>query len=166
MCVTGEAPSKHDDSFKDQPQTHQLDPITIQIQYHDRVRYTQNDPKTRIRSLQRERLDNRQSYNRAKNKRNSCGEQMNDDDHVCLCFRVSKRKIVNYCKREKPARVSLISQCLSAGTGCGWCIPFIHKIYDQIQASHENPELPISPEEYANQRAQYRTSKTRDVDDV
>ena len=42
---------------------------------------------------------------------------MNDDDLVCLCFRVSKRKIVNYCKREKPARVSLISECLSAGTG-------------------------------------------------
>ena len=27
---------------------------------------------------------------------------MNDDDPVCLCFHVSKRKIVGYCRRERP----------------------------------------------------------------
>ena len=42
---------------------------------------------------------------------------MNDDDNVCLCFKVSKRKIVSYCQREKPPVASLISECLSAGTG-------------------------------------------------
>jgi len=86
---------------------------------------------------------------------------MQDDDDICLCFRVSKRKIVNFCKREKPVRVSLISECLSAGTGCGWCVPFIEKLYQQTQDGQANPDLPISPGEYASRRANYRQTGQR-----
>jgi len=81
---------------------------------------------------------------------------MDPDDKVCLCFGVSQRKIVNYCKREKPAVASLISECLSAGTGCMWCIPFIKKLHEQVKEGVEEPDLAVSPEVYAKRRAAYR----------
>lgn len=88
---------------------------------------------------------------------------MNDDDHVCLCFHVSKRKIVNYCKRERPPVASLISDCLSAGTGCGWCVPFLKSLHKQSLAGAENPDLPLSPAEYAKRRTAFRTTGTRET---
>ena len=90
---------------------------------------------------------------------------MNDDDLVCLCFHVSKRKIVNYCKRETPPVASLISECLSAGTGCMWCVPFLKKLHEQALAGVENPDLPVSPETYAARRAAYRETGRRPNDD-
>lgn len=87
---------------------------------------------------------------------------MNDDDLVCLCFRVSQRKIVNFCRREKPAVASLISECLSAGTGCQWCVPFIKKLHAQVADGVEHPDLPVSPEEYASKRASYRETGKRE----
>jgi len=87
---------------------------------------------------------------------------MHDDDPVCLCFHVSKRKIVNFCKREKPPVPSLISECLSAGTGCQWCVPFIKNLHQQCKDGIENPDLPLSPEEYANKRATYRKTGERE----
>jgi bacterioferritin-associated ferredoxin len=87
---------------------------------------------------------------------------MKDDDLVCLCFRVSKRKIVNFCKREKPPFASVISDCLGAGTGCGWCVPFLKKLHEQAAGGLAEPDLPVSPEEYASRRAKYRETGTRD----
>jgi NAD(P)H-nitrite reductase large subunit len=87
---------------------------------------------------------------------------MNPDDNVCLCFRVSQRKIVNFLKREKPRHASAISECLSAGTGCMWCVPFLKKLHAQVMAGVENPDLPVSPEEYADRRAKYRKSGVRE----
>jgi NAD(P)H-nitrite reductase large subunit len=54
------------------------------------------------------------------------------DDEICFCFHVTLRKIVNYCRIEKPRFASQISQCLSAGTGCGWCRPMLRKIHKEI----------------------------------
>ena len=88
---------------------------------------------------------------------------MDPDDHVCLCFHVSKRKIVNFCTRERPARASMISDCLSAGTGCGWCIPFLKKLHEQAIAGEPDPDLATSPEEYAKKRAKYRVTGTRET---
>ncbi len=90
---------------------------------------------------------------------------MNDDDHVCLCFHVSKRKIVNYCKRERPPVASLISDCLSAGTGCGWCVPFLKSLHKQAVAGDTNPDLPLSPAEYAKRRTTFRTTGRREAVD-
>ncbi len=87
---------------------------------------------------------------------------MNPDDDVCLCFRVSMRKVVNYCRREKPPVASLISDCLSAGTGCQWCVPFLKKLHAQVQAGDPNPDLPVSPEEYAGKRAKFRQTGARE----
>ena len=83
---------------------------------------------------------------------------MDPDDHVCLCFHVSQRKVVNYCKRERPAVASLISECLGAGTGCGWCVPYLKKLHRQVMEGVEQPDLPVSPEVYAQQRRHYRRS--------
>ena len=87
---------------------------------------------------------------------------MNPDDHICLCFRVSKRKLVNFLKREKPSVASQMSECLGAGTGCQWCVPFLRKLHRQWQDGEE-PDLPISPESYAKRRASYRQTGIRDI---
>ena len=85
---------------------------------------------------------------------------MHPDDHVCLCFRVSLRKIRTYMKREDPPVASLISDCLSAGTGCRWCVPFLKELHRQHQAGEE-PDLRISPEGYAQDRLTYRKTGDR-----
>ena len=76
------------------------------------------------------------------------------DDKVCLCFRVSKRKLVNFARREKPKVASQLSQCGGAGTGCGWCVPFLKKIFQQEQSGGEEIE-DLTAEEYAKRRAEY-----------
>ena len=88
--------------------------------------------------------------------------RMDPDDHVCLCFRVSLRKIVGFCKREKPRVASQISECLSAGTGCQWCVPFLEKLHAQVREGAEHPDLPVPPEEYAARRARYRKPGQRE----
>lgn len=81
---------------------------------------------------------------------------MNLDGKVCYCFHVSRRKLVNFCKREHPKVVSQLSQCGGAGTGCGWCIPFLKQIFKQYQAADAASELDqLTPEEYAARRAKY-----------
>lgn len=89
---------------------------------------------------------------------------MDPDDHVCLCFRVSLRKIRTYLNRENPRVASLISECLGAGTGCGWCVPFLKELHRQ-HGEGETPDLKSSPEEYANKRAHYRETGERDDGD-
>ncbi len=59
---------------------------------------------------------------------------MRPDDHVCYCFHVSLRKIENFCRNTKPQHASQMSECLSAGTGCGWCVPLLRKIHKRTCA--------------------------------
>jgi len=54
------------------------------------------------------------------------------DDEVCHCFHVSLRKIENFCRKTKPQYASQISECLSAGTGCGGCLPLIKRIHKEV----------------------------------
>ncbi|HEY2786401.1 MAG TPA: (2Fe-2S)-binding protein [Fimbriiglobus sp.] len=75
---------------------------------------------------------------------------MDLDDHVCLCFRVPKRKLVNFVRLHSPKVASQLSECGGAGTGCGWCVPFLKKIFEDGTAAGEP-----SAEEYARQRAEY-----------
>ena len=75
---------------------------------------------------------------------------MDLDDPVCLCFRVSKRKLLNYLRLHNPRVASQLSQCGGAGTGCGWCVPFLTKLFEQAQELDS-----LSPEEYARRRAEY-----------
>lgn len=89
---------------------------------------------------------------------------MNPDDELCLCFHVTKRKVQNFCRIEKPRRASQLSECGGAGTGCGWCRPFLERIFASQQRA-EADELP-SAEEYEASRAVYiREKKNRDQDE-
>lgn len=86
---------------------------------------------------------------------------MDPDDHVCLCYRVSLRKIRAYLAREDPPVASLISECLDAGTGCQWCVPFLRHLHAQHRRG-ETPDLKISPQRYGEARSGYRKSGSRD----
>lgn len=86
---------------------------------------------------------------------------MDPDDDVCLCFHVSLRKVRGYLARENPPVASLISECLGAGTGCRWCVPFLKKLHEQHQRG-ETPDLPVSPDDYAARRQKYRDTGDRD----
>jgi len=90
---------------------------------------------------------------------------VNPDDDVCLCFHVPLRKIRTYLARENPPVASLISECLSAGTGCGWCVPFLKHLHAQHQKG-QTPDLRVSPEGYMEARANYRETNQRDPEVV
>jgi NAD(P)H-nitrite reductase large subunit len=86
----------------------------------------------------------------------SCRIVVEPDDQVCLCFHVSKRKIVNYIRIHKPRVPSQISECASAGTGCGWCIPFLKRYFEQETGRDAGVTgSDLSAEEYAQKRAAY-----------
>ena len=78
-----------------------------------------------------------------------------EDPELCICFHVRRNKVIRYVRRERPRVVSLISGCLSAGTGCGWCIPFLEKIHEDVLEGHE-PEPAMSADEYKRRRLEYR----------
>lgn len=86
---------------------------------------------------------------------------MKPDEPVCLCFHVSQRKLVSFMERTEPVVPSQLSECLGAGTGCHWCVPFLEQLYAQWRAG-ETPDLPVAPEEYARRRATYRATRVRD----
>ena len=77
---------------------------------------------------------------------------MQPDDKICYCFDVPLRKLVNFARRERPKHPSRMTECLGAGSGCGWCIPFLKKIA-------ENPDdlgiAGLTPEDYETQRGDY-----------
>ena len=81
---------------------------------------------------------------------------MDLDDKVCLCFRISKRKLVNYLRRELPRVPSQLSECGGAGTGCGWCIPFLKQLFRQeMLTAVDGTVSELTATEYARQRANY-----------
>jgi NAD(P)H-nitrite reductase large subunit len=84
---------------------------------------------------------------------------MQPDDELCLCFHVTKRKVINFLRVERPRRASQMSECHGAGTGCGWCRPYLKKLFEAAQndASAEGDaatDLP-SAADYAQGRTQY-----------
>ena len=79
---------------------------------------------------------------------------MDLDDKVCYCFHVTRRKLENFARRERPRVASQMSQCGGAGTGCGWCIPFLKVIFRQTTEAGTELER-LTPAEYARRRAEY-----------
>ena len=80
---------------------------------------------------------------------------MDPDDELCLCFHVTRRKVENFLRLEKPQRVGQLSDCFGAGTGCGWCRPFLERLFEQaVRGGQTEADLP-TPEEYAQMRAKY-----------
>lgn len=77
------------------------------------------------------------------------------DDTICYCFHVSKRKILNHLRVHHPKVASQLSECGGAGTGCGWCIPFLQKYFAQSREGRLEQTEELSPEEYAQRRGDY-----------
>lgn len=77
------------------------------------------------------------------------------DDDLCLCFHVSLRKVINYLRVERPARASQISECFGAGTGCGWCRPYLQKLFDDAAGGEQDPASLPSTDDYARMRERY-----------
>ena len=85
---------------------------------------------------------------------------MNPDDEVCLCFRVSLRKVRTFLQTQNPPVASLISECLGAGTGCGWCVPFLKRLHT-CHIEGKPIDLRVSPEQYAHERLGFHATKKR-----
>lgn len=87
-------------------------------------------------------------------------KQLGPDDDVCLCFHVPLGKVTRFIQREDPPVASLISECLGAGTGCGWCIPVLRMLHRQ-HAQSEPMEVRVDPKAYAGGRRVYRKTGAR-----
>jgi bacterioferritin-associated ferredoxin len=88
---------------------------------------------------------------------------MGPDEKICHCYGVSLRKLWNFARGRRPARPSQMSECLGAGTGCGWCIPTLKRIFDEASQEQEKekeaPDLDLTPDEYARRRKAYIDNK-------
>ncbi len=83
---------------------------------------------------------------------------MDKYEYVCVCHRVSLGKLESFMQRENPKVASQLSQCLGAGTSCGWCIPFLEKIYKK-HAAGETVCLHTDSRKYLEQRKMYTKNK-------
>jgi len=80
---------------------------------------------------------------------------MDLDAKVCYCFHVTKRKLLNFLRREKPRVASQLSQCGGAGTGCGWCVPFLQQLFQQSVEGGTTELEQLTPVECERLRAAY-----------
>ena len=81
---------------------------------------------------------------------------MNNQDYVCVCHKVSLGKLKRYINRESPRVPSQLADCLGAGTGCGWCRPFLGKLHNQYVAG-DPMVLKVQFENYKRKRELYKT---------
>jgi NAD(P)H-nitrite reductase large subunit len=85
---------------------------------------------------------------------------MQPDDELCLCFHVSLRKVINFLRITRPRCAAQLSECQGAGTGCGWCRPFLDKLFQESVRQDKLEELDLpEPAEYARERAEYRSGQ-------
>ena len=78
---------------------------------------------------------------------------MDLDAKVCYCFHITRRKLLNFLRIERPRVPSQLSQCGGAGTGCGWCVPFLKQLFERAGGTTDLDTL--DPQEYARRRAAY-----------
>ena len=83
---------------------------------------------------------------------------MDDDDDLCLCFHVSRRKVIQFIRAERPKVASQLAECYGAGTGCGWCRPFLSRLLRENDP--ETVEIPDSDSYRAN-REKYREEQRK-----
>lgn len=89
------------------------------------------------------------------------------DDEICLCFHVTKRKVLHFIQIEKPRRSGQLSECYGAGTGCGWCRAHLERLFCQMSGKSMSED--VTSDEYARLREQYllqrRVPAPRDADE-
>ena len=83
---------------------------------------------------------------------------MQPDDKICYCYGVSMRKLVSFAKRVRPQHPSRMTECLGAGTGCGWCIPSLIKIAQDPDGFALDD---LTPEAYAERRKRYIDTRSK-----
>jgi NAD(P)H-nitrite reductase large subunit len=84
---------------------------------------------------------------------NPIGAMPDPDQEVCVCFHVSRRKIENFIRLEQPRRAAQLAECFGAGTGCGWCRPWLVELFE-ASSSGASVELP-DPAQYGELRREY-----------
>jgi NAD(P)H-nitrite reductase large subunit len=89
---------------------------------------------------------------------------MKPDEEICLCYGVSLRKLVNFIRREQPPVASQISQCLSAGTGCGWCVPFLRMLHREVMSGRFDAMDALASADYETMRAAWMEQDQPDRD--
>jgi bacterioferritin-associated ferredoxin len=63
--------------------------------------------------------------------------------------------VLSFLRVEKPQRSSQMSECFGAGTGCGWCRPYLQKLFEAARQGQEaDAELP-EVDDYAAGRTGY-----------
>lgn len=88
---------------------------------------------------------------------------MEDHEDLCLCFHVTAAKIKKFIRLNKPVRESQLSECYGAGTGCGWCRPFLKSLFESElsgDSSQQQQLSDISADEYSELRRDYRKRKS------
>jgi NAD(P)H-nitrite reductase large subunit len=76
--------------------------------------------------------------------------------NVCICFHVPLHKLLAFIRQRHPRVASQLSECFGAGTGCGWCIPFLEKIHEATSKDPQStPDLGLSEAEYLARRREY-----------
>lgn len=87
---------------------------------------------------------------------------MQDHEDLCLCFHVSSAKIKKFIRLNKPVCASQLSECYGAGTGCGWCRPYLKSLFES-EASGAEIHLglsDLSADQYSELRRDYRKRKS------
>ncbi len=82
---------------------------------------------------------------------------LKDDQELCMCFHVTRRKVIQFIRVNKPTIASQLSECYGAGTGCGWCRPFLRRLMEE--SNPDSVELPDA-DSYADARQHYRDEKS------
>ncbi|MCH8048106.1 MAG: (2Fe-2S)-binding protein [Planctomycetes bacterium] len=77
------------------------------------------------------------------------------DDELCLCFHVTKRKVMNYIRIERPRRAAQLSECFVAGTGCGCCRTYLARLFDEAVSGGTTEGDEPTSEDYARMRSRY-----------
>jgi NAD(P)H-nitrite reductase large subunit len=78
---------------------------------------------------------------------------MDQDADVCLCFHVTRRKLLSFIRVERPRVASQLSQCGGAGTGCGWCVPYLRQLFEKCGGPTDLDTL--SGDEYVQGRREH-----------
>lgn len=79
---------------------------------------------------------------------------MSPDDELCLCFHVTRRKVENFLRIERPRAPAQLAECYGAGTGCGWCRPLLRKLFDAARDEGAAADLPEAAD-HARGRGDY-----------
>lgn len=77
------------------------------------------------------------------------------NDTICYCFHITKRKILNHLRIHQPRVASQLSDCGGAGTGCGWCVSYLKRYFEESKAGNSTRADALTPADYARLRAAY-----------